>query len=263
MQLALSGFLFEDDYCSQSLSFADFCALAKSAGYQGVELRDTQVSLKTPKEERAALLAQVRENGLFVSCLTARGIPTQEPEREAVFLRVLELCRDMECRLLKIGGDTAWLREAAEKAQTCQVTLATNNHGGTLLETVAGTRQYFAAINHPNFALLYDSLHLMAQGEDYLGCIPEFFSLTRNILFHSIRPAKPGEIPLVEKQGKSWAIALPDEPGAQDWPAIFKAFKACGYDGLITVIENGWPREQREMVARHCAEFIRRHWDAV
>jgi sugar phosphate isomerase/epimerase len=263
MQLALSGFLFEDDYSSQSLSFADFCALAKSAGYQGVELRDTQVSLKTPKQERAALLGQVRENGLFVSCLTARGIPTQGPEREEIFLRVLELCRDMDCRLLKIGGDTAWLREAAEKAQDYQVTLATNNHGGTVLETVAGTRQYFSAINHANFALLYDSLHLMAQGEDYLGCIPEFFPFTRNLLLHSIRPAKPGEMPLVEKHGKSWAIALPDEPGVQDWPAIFKAFKALGYDGLITVIENGWPREQRETVARRCAEFIKYNWNSA
>jgi sugar phosphate isomerase/epimerase len=262
MQLALSGFLFEDDYSSQSLSFVDFCALAKSAGYQGVELRDTQVSLKTPKVERAALLAQVRDNGLFVSCLTARGIPAQEPEREEVFLRVLELCQDMDCHLLKIGGDTAWLREAAEKAQDYQVTLATNNHGGTGLETVAGTKQYFAAIGHPKFALLYDSLHLMANGEDYLSCIPEFYPFTRNILLHSIRPARPGELPLVEKQGKSWAIALPDEPGVQDWPAIFKAFKVLGYDGLITVIENGWPREQRERVARHCAEFIRKCWEA-
>jgi sugar phosphate isomerase/epimerase len=262
MQLSLSGFLFEDDYSSQSLSFADFCALAQSAGYQGVELRDTQVSLKTPKEEREVLLGQARDNGLFVSCLTARGIPAQGPEREEVFLRVLELCRDMDCRLLKIGGDTAWLHDVAEKAKDYRVTLSTNNHGGTGLETVVGTRQYFTEINHPNFALLYDSLHLMAQGEDYLGAIPEFYPITRNILFHSIRPAKPGELPLVEKLGKSWAIALPDEPGVQDWSGIFRAFKALGYDGLVTVIENGWPREERETVARHCAEFIRKCWEA-
>ena len=40
MLLSLSGFLFEDDYQSQSLSFDQFCRVARSAGYGGIELRD-------------------------------------------------------------------------------------------------------------------------------------------------------------------------------------------------------------------------------
>ena len=43
VHLALSGFLFEDDYWRPSLSFSQFCALTRSARCAGVELRRTQV----------------------------------------------------------------------------------------------------------------------------------------------------------------------------------------------------------------------------
>jgi len=262
MKLSLSGFLFEDNYKSQSVTFSEFCEIAKSAGYDGVELRRTQVNLNTPKRERKKLLNIVRNADLSVTCLTARRLPAAGRERDDFFLHYLELCRDMECSLLKISSDTAWLREAAAKAEGYGVTLATNNHVGGMLEMVAGTRQYFVEITHPNCGLLYDSLHLYVSGEDYLGCIPEFSDITRNILVHSVRPAQPCEEANVKKDGKLWIpIVLPDEPGVQDWPAIFQTFKNLNYDGLITVIESGWIAERREYVARYCAKFIRNLWN--
>jgi len=54
MKLSLSGFLFEDDYATQSLSFADFAALARDAGYSGVELRNTQVNQDASLTSRLA-----------------------------------------------------------------------------------------------------------------------------------------------------------------------------------------------------------------
>jgi len=262
MLLSLSGFLFEDNYTSQSVTFPEFCEIASSAGYDGVELRRTQVNLDTPKHQRKERLAIVRDAGLRVTCLTARGLPATGAEREDLFLRVLELCRDLECGLLKIGSDPAWLREAAAQAQEFGVTLASNNHVGGALETVAGTRQYLQEIAHPNFGLLYDPLHLRVAGEDYVGCIPEFVSITRNILVHSVRPAEPGELVVVDRGGQRWTPALPDERGVQDWPAVFETFKRLQYDGPITVIESGWPVERRIYVARRCAEVIRQLWKA-
>jgi len=262
MLLSLSGFLFEDNYTSQSVTFPEFCEITISAGYDGVELRRTQVNPDTPKRERRERLAVVRDAGLQITCLTARGLPATGAEREDLFLRYLELCRDLECNLLKIGSDPAWLHEAAEKAQAFGVMLASNNHVGGALETVAGTRRHLKEIAHPNFGLLYDALHLMVAGEDYLGCIPEFVPITRNILVHSVRPAQLGEHIVVDRAGQRWTPALPDEQGVQDWPTIFKTFKRLKYDGPITVIESGWPVERRTDVARHCAEIIRGLWSA-
>ena len=262
MLLSLSGFLFENNYKSQSVTFPQFCELARSAGYTGAELRGTQVDPDTPASERKALLSMAADHGLPVTCLTARGMPGSGQEREDFYHRYLDLCRDMECRLLKIGGEPEWLRKAADEANAYKVTLASNNHVGGILETVEGTRQHFKAVAHPNYGLLFDALHLSVTGQDYLGCIPDFFGSTRNILVHSCREAKPGEKASLEKDGKGWVSpALPDEPGVQDWAGVFRAFKHLKYDGLITVIEAGWLVEQREEVARHCAKVMQRLWD--
>ena len=260
MHLSLSGFLFEDSYTSQSLTFSAFCAMAKSAGYDGVELRRTQVSPDTRAAQRKRMLHIVRDSGLDVTCLTARGLPGKGAGRDEFFLRYLELCRDVECPLMKISSETSWLRRAAQRAEAYGVTLATNNHVGGELETVEGTRRYLAEVAHPNFGLLYDALHLDLSGEDYVSCIPEFAGITKNVLVHSLRAAGPGEEGSIERNGKRWTRALPDESGVQDWAAILSSFKQSGYDGLITVIESGWPVSRRERVARHCAGFIRTAW---
>jgi sugar phosphate isomerase/epimerase len=263
MLLSLSGFLFEDNYHTTSLSMESFLTLARNAGYSGVELRETQVNLRTSSQDRKDILRLINDAGLVVTCLTARGLPAAGAERDTFFQQYLDLCRDLECALLKISSDPDWLRWAAQKAEECQVVLATNNHIGGMLETVDGTRKYFSEIGHRNFGLLYDSLHLMVSDQDYLGCIEEFRNMTQNILIHSVRPVKPGEKPAIEKNGQGWIHALTDEPGVQDWREIFRRFKQRGYDGLITVIENGWPTDRRKYVAGYYAEAIKRLWNEV
>jgi len=244
MKLSLSGFLFENDYSSQSICFGDFCAVARSAGYDGVELRRTQVNETTPRGERKELLGIVRDNGLIVTCLTARKLPREGEPRDSFFESYLELCADMACGLMKVGSDSAWLRGAAEKARKHGVALASNNHVGGDMETVAGAKEFLQAVGHPNYGLLYDPMHLMNRGQDYIGCIPDFLPFTRNIL--------------VQSDGQS----LPDAPGVQDWPAILGRYKRLGYDGLITVIEHGWPEDRREHVAAYCSKFMRGTWEA-
>ena len=105
----------------------------------------------------------------------------------------------------------------------------------------------FASVNHSNFRLLYDSLHLMQKGEDYLDCIPEFAPITANVLAQSRK---------IDANGTPQRV-LPGTAGSQDWPAIVARFKECGYNGWITVIENGWPVEERENVARENADYFR------
>lgn len=263
MLLSISGFLFEDDYQSQSLSFDQFCRIARSAGYGGIELRRTQVNPDTPKGRRKELLDVAVSEGLTVTCLTARGLPEAGPQRQTFFDRYLELCHDLQCDLMKISSDPLWLHEAAEKAEARGVALASNNHIGGDLETVSGTRSVIREVNHPNYGLLYDSLHLNVAGEDYLGCIPQFVALVRNILAHSVRRAREDEEETLVTGDRRWVKALVDDAGVQDWPAILGTFKRLGYDGLITVIESGWPDDRREIVAHRSAALIGGWWDAA
>ena len=261
MILSLSGFLFEDDYKSQSVSFAGFCRIARESGYDGVELRRTQVDPDTPGETIIDLKRILDDYGLTVTGLIARGLPDDPRRRDEGLRRYLDLCRNLGCTLLRVSGSPSWCLAACSLAEAFGVTLGANNHVGSPLETVAGTREFLAATAPGGFRLLYDALHLSISGEPYLDCIPEFAPVTRNILVHSCRPARPGEPRSFQAAGRAWVPVLPDESPVQDWPGVFQRFRSAGYDGLITVVESGWPVEQRPEIARRTAGAIRRMWE--
>lgn len=263
MELSLSGFLFEDDYQSQSIGFPEFCALARGLGYHGIELRRTQVSLQTPSDRRREMLATARDCGLRITCLTTRGMPAGGEERDRFFRAYLDLCGDLECPLLKTGGDAQWLRWAIETAAGDGVTLAQNNHIGGAMETTAGTLKVFEEVDDERFRLLFDCLHLRAGGQDYVAAAAGLAARTASILVHSMRPVAGDEEATLEHDGRRWVWTLPEADGAQDWQAVFEAFRRRGYDGLVTVIESGWPPHEREAVARSCAVSIRRLWEAA
>jgi len=120
--------------------------------------------------------------------------------------------------------------------------------------------RFFADIAHPGVGLLYDAFHLSVMGQDYVGAIPSLYPVVKNVLVHSIRPARPDEEGTTTIAGRKWVVCLPDEPGAQDWKGIFAAFRGLGYQGWVTVIENGWPVERRAEVAKRNIEFLRGVW---
>lgn len=260
MKLSLSGFLFEDGYRTQSLSFADFAALARDAGYEGVELRHTQVALDTPADIVAQYRAILDDNGLCVSCMTPRGLPVEIQERSERFRHYLDLAVRMDCRLLKVGGEPQWVRQAAGLAAERSIALATNTHLNSPTATVAGTEALLDEVDHPNFGLLYDPMHLAIVGEDYLGAIRALYPRIRNVLVQCVRLAAEGETHAISHMGRDYVKIRIDENPIQDWPTVLGKLKQLGYDGWITVIENAWPQEQREMVAVRTAEHIRELW---
>jgi sugar phosphate isomerase/epimerase len=257
MRLSLSGFLFEDHGASQSLSLREFYALAKDAGYDGVELRRTQVNIGTPRDERRDVRAQVEDAGLRVTCLTTRHMPAGGTERDDFFKAYVQLCGDLNCDLLKTAGEPEWLHRAAAEAGSAGVAIASNNHVGAVLETVQGTKEHLQAVDHPNYGLLFDAMHLHAGGQDCVACVPDFFSVTRNILVHVRRPEQSDDDSFPERWERALAGASADAP---NWPAVMRTYRTLGYDGLITLIENGWPVSERELVARRAADMLRRLW---
>lgn len=263
MRLALSGFLFEEAYRHQSLDIDDFCALAAEAGYEGVELRRTQVNPADADERVDAVWQAVRHHGLTVTCLTTRGMPTEDPARRVFLCDYLELCRRLHCGLLKIGGDAAFLCSALDEAATAGVTLARNNHVGGPLETIDGTRAFLERIGDARFGLLFDAMHLHAAGQDPVDAAARLAARTVNVLIHSVRPAHAGESPTMQTAAGDWVRCRPDEAGAPDWASILARLKGAGYDGWITVIESGWPEAERRDLAVHCAERLRQWWEAA
>jgi sugar phosphate isomerase/epimerase len=253
MTYSLSGFLFEQAYNAQSITFEEFCRLAVKLGYSGIELRRTQIDPGTSRVQRKEMLDAVQAKGLSVTCLTTRKIPGSGVERDDFLLNYLELCTDMECKLLKTGGEPDWMRWAADKAKPLGISLAQNNHVGSVTETVKGTQEFLTAGDRSNIRLLYDPMHLFWGGEDYIGAISKFARHIANVLVHSIRPPLKAD----GAAQNEMTSCMPDDPGAQDWRGIYRELKAIRYTGLVTIIENGWPPTERERVAKRNIDFLR------
>lgn len=262
MKLSLSGFLFEDDYKTQSLSFEDFVNFARKTGYEGVEIRNTQINLHTSKDAILKYKSILNDNGLCVTCMTPRGLPVEIQERNDLFARYLDLAVIIDCRLLKISGSIKkdWLCQAAQLAGEYSIELGLNNHINSVTETISGTKILLQDVDQSNFGILFDPMHLSLSNEDYIGAIDVFYSKIFNVLVQCVRQAGKDEKPVITHAGKEYVKTCIDENPLQNWPAIVEKLKQHGYDGWITVVENAWPCNQRKDIAARTAAYLRNIW---
>ncbi|HID96123.1 MAG TPA: sugar phosphate isomerase/epimerase, partial [Candidatus Latescibacteria bacterium] len=235
MKLSLSGRLFEVDYSYCELTIKEFATLAKNTGYQGVELRKTQVSLETPAQEVIGIRQTVQKAGLEVTCITTRGIFLKDKKSFEFFKRYVSLAKNLDCKLIKTGGDVPWVQRAADYAAEHDIILAGNSHVRTPFETVSSTLKYLRVINRGNYKLIYDPANLFMAQEDY-G--PEaILKLADYICYVTVQC--PKRIPLEEGEGhfqyKGFAYeqGLPGEEGAPDFTSVFRGLHRIGYDGWV------------------------------
>lgn len=239
MKLSLSGRLFEVDYTYCELPMEDFVALAKDIGYEGVELRKTQVSLDTPPHEVAKVRTTVEGAGLEVTCITMRGISLKDEGSFEFFMKHVDLSRALGCNLIKISGDVPWVQRAADYAAEHGITLAGNNHIRTPLEKVSSTLEYLEEVDRSNYRLIYDPANLFMAGEDY-G--PETIRrLAGHICYVTVQC--PKRVPLgqgdelFQYKGHAYRWGLPGEEGVPDFLSVFIGLQQIGYKGWISVIE--------------------------
>lgn len=239
MKLSISGRLFEVDYRYCELSIEELVTLAKDIGYQGVELRKTQVSPETPAKEVVRISQAVEKAGLEVTCVTARGIALKDSDSFDLFTRYVNLAEALGCRLIKTGGEVVWLQRAADYAAEHRLTLAGNNHIGTPLEMVSSTLRHLRAIGRANYRLIYDPANLfMAQedyGEDSVGKLADYICYV-TVQFPK-RVALGQSKELFQYRGFAYGQGLPGDEGVPDFTGAFRALGQIGYDGWVSVIE--------------------------
>ena len=232
MKLSLSGRLFEVEYRYCELSIEDFVSLAKDIGYQGVELRRTQVSPDTPRDEVERIRRTIKEAELEVTCITLRGTSLEDEGTWELFERYVELTGILGCRLMKVRGEPKMLRRAAEYAQRHGITLAGNIHIRTPLETVSSALKFLEEVGHENYKLIYDPAHLFMAGEEY-G--PEAISeLGGHICYVTVQCPKRAS---PEQGGFAYEHGLPREEETPDLVSVFRGLRKIGYRGWISVVE--------------------------
>ena len=110
-------------------------------------------------------------------------------------------------------------REAAEMAARSGIALAIeplNRFECYFLNTMADAKAYVRRVDHPNFGALYDTFHANIEEKDPVGCIAETADVIRHVHVSENDRGTPGK-------------------GHVPWRETFRALRAAGYDGWLTI----------------------------
>jgi D-psicose/D-tagatose/L-ribulose 3-epimerase len=152
-------------------------------------------------------------------------------------------------------------RAAAEVAAAAGLVLAIeplNRFECYFLNTMADARAYVERVGHPSFGALYDTFHANIEERDPVGCIAETADVIRHVHISENDRGTPGK-------------------GHVPWGATFRALRAAGYDGWLTIEAFGtalpalaaatkvWRDffPSREEVYEHGLKTIRDGWSAA
>jgi len=240
-KLALSGRIFEKDY-KENIPLKEFARIASNIGYQGIELRRTQVSLDTPLGKVKEYAKILKDYKLDVVCMAPRGYPVLDDED--VFVQYLELAKEFNCQIIKMGdkrGEANKIRRCAEIAEKYKIKIGLNNHIGTeevsgIIETIDRTVNYLKEVNHPNFGILYDASHFFISGSEY-G--PEAINKIKDKIFY-VLVQYPVETNIKEAtlkfHNRYFKEGIVGESGGPDFNKVFKGLTKINYKGYIGVI---------------------------
>jgi D-psicose/D-tagatose/L-ribulose 3-epimerase len=110
-------------------------------------------------------------------------------------------------------------RQAAEIAAAAGVMLAIeplNRFECYFLNTMADARAHAQRVGHPNFGVLYDTFHANIEEQDPIGAIGASAEVIRHVHVSENDRGTPGR-------------------GHIDFGATFRALRAAGYDGWLTI----------------------------
>jgi len=263
IRISLSGRLFEESYQKNTLTMREFAETAAGIGYQGVELRTTQVTFETPDHTVREYRQILKDYGLEVVSLEARGYPVLDDED--LFRRFLDLAAQFDCALMRTGGDPFKTARCAETAATRHIRIGLNNHIGTeekpgWTETIERTVTYLRLVNHPNFCILYDACHLFMSGSDYgPDAIRKIAGSIFSVLVQSLVETD-SENGTIRFHGRYFRNGDVGEKGGPDLKRVIDGLRLINYDGYVGVIapmpENGKPLDTAERYHRYIRNLL-------
>ncbi len=251
-----------------SLDLEKVADLARSAGYDAICMRASQVGVHSTDERVAEACRILRESQLPVSMLTGDFDIVYNNERGPGCLRnitpFLQLAQRLQSPLIRVAlkceEDISWAQRAADEAADFNIRLVHQCHTLSLFETVEGIEQTLRQIGRPNFGLILEPANLEICGQPY-G--PETIERLEPWIFNVylqnqiLRPN--GRITL-----DTWCrgpVALDliqiHEPGGVDFDLVFDGLERIGYRGTVTVHQSAPEGQSPIASASATAAFLR------
>ena len=269
MQLSLSVRIAESFLSKEesTMNLAEVCDLAKSAGYDAICMRGSQVGVHSSPQDHDAAEAVLKQQAMPVSMLTGDFATVYNNEHGPDSLRNITPYLDLADRLgtkrirvaIKQQEDIPHAQRAAEEAADRGMTLLHQCHIQSLFETVDSIVATLEAIDRPNFRLIYEPANLeeceQPYGQDAIGRLAPWID---NVYLQNQRIHPDGNITLEtwHRGPVTFDLLAVHEPGGIDFPSIITALKGIGYDGYITVHQSAPPEGSAVDAAKETAVFL-------
>jgi len=229
-----------------AMPLEELAPLARAAGFEGLSMRASALSVATPPARVAAARRMLDREGLAVSMVmgnVALAANTADaPEALRDIGPHLDLAEGLGARLVRVmmhgAADIACAQRAADLAAERGLALAHQTHWGTLCETVDDALASVRAVDRPNFGITYEPANLLACGGPYgTDAVARLAPHLANVYCQNVRLAPAGSH--VFRTRRRGPVALDylalDDPRGFDWRALTGALRDAGYDGWITV----------------------------
>lgn len=262
MKLSLSGRLFEAKG-GYSLSLEEFLKFARETGYQGVEIRYPQLPMETPKSRLAEVKKQLDDLGLTWVFGTVEGITDDKVFERS--LRTMDKNLSCGCQFTRFTitkpEHIPLAQKFADEAAKRSARLIMQLHANTLPDNIAHALDTMQKINRVNVGLSYEANHLVFDGDmNYADAVRQLAKHIVAVSVQNFKVAPPGtpQSETFAVNNKTWMRALPGDPEAIDFPSVFRALKAIGFNGFVTPMTDPIPGMDHRELAKRYYEFLRR-----
>ncbi len=228
------------------MTLDELISLARSAGYQAMCMRASQLGVHTPGERVKEAVEEISRGGLAVSMVTGDFAVPRNDEHGPDGLRnitpYLDLAETLGTDLIRIcmkkDEDIEWAQKASDEAAERNIRLAHQAHCASLFETVAGSERVLRAVDRANFGIIYEPANWMVAGQHY-G--PETIKRLAAYIFnvyvqnHRLNPDSQAMLTTWTKGRVAVDHIGIWEAGGVDFDSVFEGLYAIRYSGYVTV----------------------------
>jgi len=246
----------------------ELIALARSAGYEALCMRASQVGVHSPAERVKEVSGKIKAAGLAVSMITGDfAVPSNNEQGPGCLRRIgpyLDLAHSLGADLIRVcmkkEEDIQWAQRAADEARERKIRLAHQSHCASMFETVDGAAKVLQAINRPNFGLIYEPANWFVVNEPYgretvKRLSPHIFNFY--IQNHRVGPTGKDYL----ETWKNGRVKLDHigvwETSGLDSADVFAGLREIGYSGFITVHQAFGNIMPVEDAVRRSVQFLR------
>jgi sugar phosphate isomerase/epimerase len=228
-----------------TMGFEEVVKIAKTTGYQAVDMRASQGGIQTPKEKLHEMRKVLDRYGIKVSCVTGDfDVPSNNDKAPDGLRNIgpyLDVAQILGADLIRVGmkkdEDIGAAQRACDQARERKIRLAHESHQGSRFETVAGALDVLKRVNRSNFGLIYEAGNWMVTGQDYgPETIRKLKPWIMNVFVQNYRITPEGKSTVATWNKGPVKVDLIGswEQGGVDYPLVFRTLHDIGYKGYVT-----------------------------